>query len=110
MDSANTEPSVFNFDKYYEPIFKLESYFWCGGFGDTKTTMKTLNGYVVVKPNVPAHNPDFEVAKEDESIVVGVVIEGDEDVKGATVLFKKYQFDEYHGDLVGKKENLIAIV
>ena len=69
-----------------------------------------LNGYVVIKPSVPAHNPDFEVAKEDQSIVIGVVVEGDEDIKNKTVLFKKYQFDQHEDLLVGKKENLIAIV
>ena len=78
--------------------------------------MKPLHEYVVVEEIKEDLVPkEFVVDTEEPTLAVGNLIAvGDtslpETFVGSKVLFRKYGFDTYHGQLIGKAEHIIAIL
>lgn len=76
--------------------------------------MKPLYDYIVIEEIVESKTTNFTVQTEEPTFCVGKVVainvvgELSSIPVGTKVLFKKYGFDEYRGQLIGKIEHIIA--
>lgn len=74
--------------------------------------MNPLHDYIILELIPEEKASSFTLQEEEPSLAVGRVAEtynGNPSLtQGTKVLFKKYTFDEYRGQLIGKIENIIA--
>lgn len=70
--------------------------------------MKPFNDYVVLELDKEEAST-FKVT-EEQNLCVGIIRTGADELIGKKCLFKRYGFDEYKGQLIGKAENVIALL
>jgi co-chaperonin GroES (HSP10) len=74
--------------------------------------MNPLHDYIVIEPITEEKQTNFTVQQDEPTLSIGKVIayNGTELKVGDKVLYKKYAFDEHRGQLIGRVENVIAIL